>query len=436
MPMKPRGKKAREPDADSEGDRWRVTAVGILACIIGLCMYRERGQHLVAPSEDSSLLERTNWQQLNETERAALFISAAAAGQLGEALMDCAIKMRVATFRHGDAHIRGAAAASSIHSGFVCSIGEAATLSAATVREMLGRYFMDSQELSTSQLEPLPAGAVAAAETLKRKPVDDRALLAVLLLRERGRKRSPLMPYVQAFLSPAEPTIPTMWDPKTPDGALRRATFLRDQQQQPQQQPQQQQQSAGGSGAGGGGGGGGGASLLRAVDMLRREVEKHHEALIPRALARVPSILSQGLGDEVPELAKGGESDEQGMAALRRYYSVERFTEMWANILSRDFVNGLQERSEKPLDRGLYPFPTTFLVPLADLMNHGGPSSNVEVSYDARRRGFVLKALRGIRAGEEMRFSYAASLCRQQALLRYGFADREMPECPALARRK
>ena len=47
--MKPRGKQAR---ADSEGGRWRVTAVGMLACIIGLCMYRERGQHLVAPSED------------------------------------------------------------------------------------------------------------------------------------------------------------------------------------------------------------------------------------------------------------------------------------------------------------------------------------------------------------------------------------------------
>jgi len=109
-------------------------------------------------------------------------------------------------------------------------------------------------------------------------------------------------------------------------------------------------------------------------------------------------------------------------------YSLDRFRQAWLAIASRDFTNTLQAASPTPLDDG-HPFPATFLVPIVDLMNHGGGASNVDVRFDRRRGGFVLTATKSIRRGEELRFSYG-KLCAEQALLTYGFADDDMVACP------
>ena len=53
--------------------------------------------------------------------------------------------------------------------------------------------------------------------------------------------------------------------------------------------------------------------------------------------------------------------------------------------------------------------------------------------YDLKRRGFSLIAMRRIPKGEELRFSYGQRLCREVALLTYGFVDGEMPPCPSAA---
>ena len=73
-----------------------------------------------------------------------------------------------------------------------------------------------------------------------------------------------------------------------------------------------------------------------------------------------------------------------------------------------------------------------FLVPLACLMNHPavGESANVELEYDREQGAFVMTAVRHIKQGEELTYSYGASLCRERALLVYGFELDGMPTCP------
>ena len=226
------------------------------------------------------------------------------------------------------------------------------------------------------------------AETLLRQPVDDRALLAVLLLREGAKEHSPLLPYIQSFLQ-LPPGVPAGWDPSTDAGAARRAELQ--------------------------------ASNPRALvmaDALRRLIAKKYDAIVPAAIEWTVSTNSSPLGS-----AHGGREE------LARTYSLARFRDVWLAIASRDFTNSLQATNPKPLDRGL-PFPATFLVPLIDLMNHGGSNSNVAVSFDhTRRRGFVMTARRAIRRGEELRFNYGM-LCAEKSLMMYGFADEEMETCP------
>ena len=70
-------------------------------------------------------------------------------------------------------------------------------------------------------------------------------------------------------------------------------------------------------------------------------------------------------------------------------------------------------------------------MPLVCLMNHPampGEESNVDAVYD-EEQGFVMSAKRPITAGEELKYSYGAQLCRERALLVYGFALDAMPTC-------
>ena len=336
------------------------------------------------------LLATSTWSALNASARATLFAAGAEAGLLGSDLQSCGTYMTAALFRHGGVDIRGAAASKDIEAGFVCAIGEDELISVATVRAMLGSEFIGLQELPGSRGE----GVVAApsGETLKRRTSEDRALMAVLLLRERSRAKSRLAPYIHTFLQLPE-GVPAGWDSDTPLGAERRSMLKATH-----------------------------PALLEKADMLRAVIAQKYAQLVPEALKRLPDLLSEGL-----PCSENAACEEEELA---RFYSVERFAEVWLAISSRDFVNSLQEKSSTPLD-GAYPFPTTFLVPLFDLMNHDRARPTTEVSYDARRRGFVMQTTRFVRKGEELLFSYGAQLCRENALGRYGFADPDMDPCPS-----
>ena len=312
--------------------------------------------------DDSSLDLHSTWETLDNFKRAELYLQSAAAGTLGEELTSCAKLIEVDTFDEGGNLIRGAAAATDLSPSVVCTIGEGAVLDMSVgVRRMLSQSLGDQPELSRE---------IASFESLVLNPSEERSLLTLILMREAGRQRSPLMPYFRAFLEGAHEHNPASWDPASADGAARRQALA--------------EQT-------------GGHALLKGGDMLRSAVADFYAALVPRALAELPLLL---LGDGVD---------------AAEYYSLQRFTEVWLSIRSRSFDDG---------NFGV-------IVPLACLLNHPSDNgdSNVVLSYSAQRRGFDMTVTRPIKRGEQLTNSYGAGLCRERALLVYGFVTDIMPPC-------
>ena len=127
-----------------------------------------------------------------------------------------------------------------------------------------------------------------------------------------------------------------------------------------------------------------------------------------QALAALPSLLVDGVAASQRDVA--------------HFYSFQKFAEVWLSMRSRSFSDDGYGK----------------LVPLICLMNHPavGEPSNVDAVYDHNSpegagAGFVMLARRPIRRGEELTYSYAhdGNLCRERALLVYGFALDGMPTC-------
>ena len=104
------------------------------------------------------------------------------------------------------------AAASALEPGFICHVGDEDLLSIASVRFALGRDLLALQDLHSLHPE------VARPH---RKSGDERSLLAVLLLREAARERSPHMPYIMTFLKlpPALAAVADFPGRAGPDGS-------------------------------------------------------------------------------------------------------------------------------------------------------------------------------------------------------------------------
>ncbi|KAL1523842.1 hypothetical protein AB1Y20_018763 [Prymnesium parvum] len=312
-----------------------------------------------APRAEQLFL-RSTWARLDAPARAALYLRSAAAGRLGDGLQPCAGLLEPAAFARGGTRVRGAMASVDLRGGEMCTLGEGALLTVASVRKQLGE---------SSSGRPRLSQEVASLGDLVQSAADERALLALLLMREDARASSPLMPYLQALLHRAHEHIPSAWDPSSAEGAERRAELERD----------------------------AGPRTLRAADELRRVISAHYTALVPRALEQLPTLLLDGVVDA-------------------EYYSEQRFIEFWLSIRSRSFENN----------------GFGVLVPLACLLNHPPTHepSNVELQYVAQRNGFVMKATRHIKQGEELTYSYGSNLCKERALLVYGFVQDGMPSCP------
>lgn len=378
-----------QPDGPSAHDfppslGYGMAVITVAAVFLGLLALRKNELH-----------DKMTWSHLNDSARASLFVKAASSGRLASGLQACAEHMLVDSFG-GEGGMRGAKAVSQLRPGFICAVSDDGLLSVATVRSMMGDAII--KILSSSRVGGDEASVATAwnggaaesmAESLSRQPADDRALMAVLFLREAAKAHSPLMPYIQSFLHLPE-GVPAGWDTDTDEGAARRAQLR-------EANPR--------------------AMLM--ADVQRRLIARKYDSLVPAAIRQT---LETGM-------PLGGPEADTSREALDRIYSLARFREVWLAIASRDFTNSLQSTSRTPLDRG-HPFPTTFLAPLIDLMNHGGTASNVDVRYDPSHHGFVMAAKRTIRAGEELRFSYGSNLCVEQALMLYGFEDEEMRPCP------
>jgi len=199
------------------------------ACLLGWALLAAIGAVgvILVQRQSDDLWSASTWAPLNESACALRFISAAAAGKLGSGLQSCARQM-TATSEYG---MRGAAATGEHGPGSViCSVSEEGLLSVSTVRTMMDDVFVRSLRPSGRRRSGMaashgvsdPAATGATTDTLLRQPSDDRALLAVLLLRERAKEHSPLAPYIRSFLHlPAG--VPSGWDPATEEGAARRA---------------------------------------------------------------------------------------------------------------------------------------------------------------------------------------------------------------------
>ena len=359
----------------------------------------------------ADLLSKSTWGPLNARARATLFIAAAATGELGSGLRSCAQVMLAADFESplekeigaAGSSSRGAAAAVDLKEGFACLIPEAELLSVTTARSL----FKTPGDGRQAQLlsDPRPAAKNTAG--------DERGQLALLVMRERARPRSKLAPYIHTFLSAPPPDLPAAWDPQSEEGKARRGALAASQP-----------------------GGINGSRLLLRADFVRRSIARHYAQLVPRAISAMPSSLSEGLPCSLGSSLGGslGGKPKQGASScsheeLSAVYSLQRFVEVWCAITARDFVNSRQLTSAEPLGAGGTPFPATFLVPLIDLMNHGGAESTMRVTYDLKLRGFVMRAVRRVLRGEQLTFRYSSQLCREEAFTIYGFSDQSFLPC-------
>ena len=170
----------------------------------------------------------------------------------------------------------------------------------------------------------------------------------------------------------AHVSIPSAWNPQSLDGAARRSQLLA--------QP-------------------GGPTLLKASDALRKHILEQYSELLPRALDALPTLLVDGVAAD--------------MAGVAEFYGFQKFAEVWLSLRSRSFKNDAYG----------------ITAPLICLMNHPvGLGSNVDAAV-VEDRGIVIKAKQPIGKGAEMLYSYGDGLCRERALLVYGFAADGMPTC-------
>ena len=135
------------------------------------------------------LFQASTWAPLDANARAELYVASAAVGLLGEDIRACARLMQPAEFQYGaDLIVRGAAASADLPPEVLCTIGEGAFLSIATVQRILSRDSLNMDEQNMPLLKE-----IASLDGLSVTPANERALLAVLLMREGGRTASPLM---------------------------------------------------------------------------------------------------------------------------------------------------------------------------------------------------------------------------------------------------
>ena len=150
----------------------------------------------VQASYHNQIFQASTWEPLDAAARAELYVGAAGTGLLGQELRACARLIQPAAFAYDGMVVRGAAAVEELSPSILCSIGDGAILSLATVKAMLSS--------SLGELDPLLSREIEGLEALVTSPAEERSLLAVLFIREAGRASSPLMPYMQALLVPTQ----------------------------------------------------------------------------------------------------------------------------------------------------------------------------------------------------------------------------------------
>ena len=263
--------------------------------------------------------------------------------------------------------LRGAMASRDLQPSESCMVSVDDFISIETVKVLLGPEFV----------ERVPDAGNEEEEDV---------WLSLLLHREKRRPRSALAPYIHSSFS-LPSSVPAGWNPETKKGSKRRASL----------------------------------PSLELADGMRDKVDDLYSSLVEPAIEQLPHILAEGLEGTVGIVGEEG-GDKGAAEKLAKLYSFQPYLETYLALRTRVFGDAKQSRIA-----GLQ--GTSFLVPLLDMLNHGGNRSSATIAFDVKRRGFVLRPARAVSRGEQITWNYVTH-CRELALNVYGFFDDEMEPCP------
>ena len=314
---------------------------------------------------------RTTWANLSLEEHSARWESYMNSGQIG---FRCP-KVATAFFWYQSlrARIRGAKATTDIEAGeVVCSVPVGSLFSDMTVGNTSLRILQESLNAHQKVAE----GPPGAKRNSKMRRLDERGLMALLVLRETARTRSHLMPYAALILTHDVEGVPMLWPDDSP--RWRRAS-----------------------------------PMLRSLAATSRaSAERNFEAIVPAAISRFGAVLSEGLECAAP--SPGGGHPSCSHAELAAVYSRERFLRTYAIIAARDWVLPVYGRHR------------AFLAPVIDMLNYG--QVGLRGRFDDKAGAFVVRATTPIKAGSELLFFYG-SFCSDIAINMYGFAPAGSVSC-------
>jgi hypothetical protein len=222
------------------------------------------------------------------------------------------------------------------------------------------------------------APVLKAAEKTLGSQLEEKSAIILLLMRERERIRSTLMPYARLIETHDVSGIPMLWAPHSHKWANTSARLR-----------------------------------MTSLDIRRKALEQYKLVVQP-ALRSYPYHLSEGL-ECARELSLSQLSRVCSHALLEKMYSEETFLRWWAIISARDWV----------LD--MYGENHAFLAPVVDMMNFG--QVGIRAEFDSAEHAFVVTATQPIAEGEELLFYYG-SICIDQWIRIYGFSPPNARKCP------
>lgn len=249
---------------------------------------------------------------------------------------------------------------------------------------MPAHKMLSSFTVSNSSLVGL-ATVLEPQKRVRRSSVDGRSLLTMLILRERARETSELMPYVQIILTHDVRNVPMLFQPASPEFAAL-SEF--------------------------------GKSRARVARTLAlKDYEK-----IKAEFDQFRSQLSEGIKCKggTHDGTIGGGATACPMEQLLDIYSEQKFLEVYAIVRARDWQLPMYNRD------------TFMMVPIMDMLNYG--QVGLRVSFIDNRDAFVMKATSPIKHGSELLFYYG-SFCKEYMIDLYGFAVPKARNCRYAAKR-
>ena len=265
---------------------------------------------------------RSTWTNLSDTELASTWTKYVATRMLGD---NCP-KVGIDFFFYPSLgrKLRGAVAKAPIARGEkLCEMPVQSMLSEFSVGNSTLRPVMDAADAEPAE-STSKTGGKPGRKKLKSKALDRRAHIALFVLRETSRVRSPHMPYLSILLSHDVTGVPMTWPPNS------------------KRSPSWLQKSLAAS-----------PHLRSLAAGSRANAVRAYDGLVPLALSQFAPLLSEGLDCQRSPTATCSPSE------LQRVYSRDNFIRVFAILAARDWVLPMYGKNR------------AFCVPIVDMFNFG-----------------------------------------------------------------